>query len=942
MVNMNMIVNKSDLVGYEAVDRTEAKRKALAKIVAAWESKQAKNAKRFGGLGFLAVSLAACNSSDDTATTTTTTTTEAVTPTVTAHTADLAATADIITSAFTSANDSIAATDTTLGAGDVLVDTSTTDSDTLTVTMTGATAAAPSTVTGIENIVYNYGSIVTANDSTINLNNIIGAHATINHTGNALVAPGSTTVNGVGPNMTVTMGTNVADASVVAIANSASGVTLNAGASELTVNMGTGVAGLTINGGTSGAMTVNMDQGNAGASAGANINSNTTITTGTGLGAITVANNSATGTNITTGYTGADTGGQTISITDISTSAVTLTVGKTGTAASATTVNLDAAGTTSTTDAAVISAPGIITLETASAAANQQVELLTLSGNGAAATYNLDADSLPLSTTFTGDQSVTFKMTNAQALGHTTGITDSTTAGTTTVQVTGSATAADYSLLTPDVLEFQTDVGGAVAITVRDGQTIALTTEADHSGAFTLDINDRATADTSTGTATINVGTVVTGDITINGAGDYAATVGLNFTAANTDFVVIGGTTATLDASGAVAVTFTNTTTGVALDASDMTGAVTATLTDNLKSITGGSGNDIINGNDTPVASSVVDGGAGNDEYIVPNAADNTNITFSNIEVLDITAAEGNVLFKASQLSGKSYIIDNNDANDILAINGAGAATLVDASTINLSGLTFNSSAKTLIDVTAADPATFLSSQAFTITGSGNIDTINGSANADTLSGGAGNDIISGNAGNDIINGDAGADTLNGNAGDDTINGGAGVDPITGGTGADTITSGAGADTMTVAAGDASAGTAAGAASTVGFDTITDFTVGTSGDAIVYAASTTETNATATTGNAAIASGIATFHADDDTLAEKIVAVNAAIDAAAGSGNGDAAAFQHGSDAYLFIYDGTTALATTDSLIKLTGIDLTSTASDALDTTTTTNGFMLV
>jgi len=62
---MNMIVNKSDLVGYEAVDRTKAKKEALAKIVAAWESKQAKNAARFGGLGFLAVSLAACNSSSD-------------------------------------------------------------------------------------------------------------------------------------------------------------------------------------------------------------------------------------------------------------------------------------------------------------------------------------------------------------------------------------------------------------------------------------------------------------------------------------------------------------------------------------------------------------------------------------------------------------------------------------------------------------------------------------------------------------------------------------------------------------------------------------------------------------------------------------------------------------------------------------------------------------
>ena len=132
-----------------------------------------------------------------------------------------------------------------------------------------------------------------------------------------------------------------------------------------------------------------------------------------------------------------------------------------------------------------------------------------------------------------------------------------------------------------------------------------------------------------------------------------------------------------------------------------MTGAVTATLTANLKSITTGSGDDVINGAAAPAASSVVNGGAGNDEYVVPNAAANANITFSGIEVLDVTAAEGNVTFKASQLSGTSYIIDNNDANDILAINGAGTAAHVDHSTIDLSGLSFNSTAKTLINVSA-------------------------------------------------------------------------------------------------------------------------------------------------------------------------------------------------------------------------------------------------
>ena len=149
---MNMIFNKSDLVGYEAVDRTDAKKSALAKIVAAWESKQAKNATRLGGFGLLAVSLAACNSSsDDTATTTTPATT---TPTVTTPTALTNPTlkangTDIITSDMTSNDDTVtftftgtAATDT-LSAGDVVVDVSSADNDTVAVNSTVTAASQP-------------------------------------------------------------------------------------------------------------------------------------------------------------------------------------------------------------------------------------------------------------------------------------------------------------------------------------------------------------------------------------------------------------------------------------------------------------------------------------------------------------------------------------------------------------------------------------------------------------------------------------------------------------------------------------------------------------------------------------------------------------------------------------------------------------------------------
>ena len=60
---MNMIVKTSDLVGFEAENQNKnrAAKAALSKLLASWESKQANKAKKIGGLGFLAVSLAACN-----------------------------------------------------------------------------------------------------------------------------------------------------------------------------------------------------------------------------------------------------------------------------------------------------------------------------------------------------------------------------------------------------------------------------------------------------------------------------------------------------------------------------------------------------------------------------------------------------------------------------------------------------------------------------------------------------------------------------------------------------------------------------------------------------------------------------------------------------------------------------------------------------------------
>jgi len=80
----------------------------------------------------------------------------------------------------TSSNDSISATDETLDATDVVIDANTTDSDTLTVSISdGANATSPTSVSGIENVVYN---VTGFNTAQIDVAGINGGTVTVNNT----------------------------------------------------------------------------------------------------------------------------------------------------------------------------------------------------------------------------------------------------------------------------------------------------------------------------------------------------------------------------------------------------------------------------------------------------------------------------------------------------------------------------------------------------------------------------------------------------------------------------------------------------------------------------------------------------------------------------------------------------------------------------------------
>ena len=122
------------------------------------------------------------------------------------------------------------------------------------------------------------------------------------------------------------------------------------------------------------------------------------------------------------------------------------------------------------------------------------------------------------------------------------------------------------------------------------------------------------------------------------------------------------------------------------------------------------------------------------------------------------------------------------------------------------------------------------------------------------------------------------------------------------------------------------------------FQTITDFA--TASDIIDYSALALTIVTAATTAAAGTASitgaGIASFHANDDELGERITAVEAGI--ASGTATaGQVAAFMFGTDAYVFISNGTDGVGAGDQLIKLVGVDLTNAAFNVI---TLANGNM--
>ncbi len=706
------------------------------------------------------------------------------------------------------ANDTISGTSETFQAGDALIDQSATDSDTLNLTLTAAPAAA--TVTGIENINVNINS--TAADA-FNADTYAGVKNLTVTRGDVLV--GGSTIQG---NKTITVNrvdatkiekitagaattTVTVDQTAATAANSKAGVTVDAstatgtvtvtGAATILANNSTGnivVNGIASAAAAEQAKAVSVEAAKA-AYVGVNANIKGAITINAAVAKQIDVADAAGGVTVNA-EKGATTGFTILGVDD---SGATVTTGAyTKTAPGTVTLG----GTSGTTDAATVTAAGYINLTSNSA---QEIENLNLSGNGAAVTYTLTGT--PTATTLSGAQDVTLKGTSAQFTGKT--VTDATTAGTTTVELT-TVTIADLSKVGADKIVLAGDSANG-ALDFATGANISLAK--DQAGLTIRGKEIDATVNVAVADDTNADGTEI--DLTVGAlnlatnvkVANIDATVG-KFTATGT--TATGGTTGTtINVSGTKDVAL-GTVVAKEVNASGLSGKLNLTSV-TTATITGGTGADtiVLNDADSATTKFTVNAGDGNNIITINNAkeaslisagAGNDQIAVNTAAAIVVAAGAGNdtVTIQADKDSdavlvggdgSDKLVFADTDGNDFSNNTNFSFASFEElnisaltAGAITISGAQFNgqtftvkgdATADTLAIVGKADTDNVINASTITvdtatvsIKGANKVDTLTGTASADTFVATIGADVISGGSGNDTY--DASALSING------------------------------------------------------------------------------------------------------------------------------------------------------------------------------------
>jgi Ca2+-binding RTX toxin-like protein len=760
MVNMNMIFNGPGISanGTQNKENVSADTTALGKMITAWETKQ-KSAKKLGGFGLLAVTLAACNNDDDssasssvdatpyddayvatqvaaataaaeaaaaTAATAAAATAAAAAPAAAAEAAAAAATQTAydalvapktltLTNSTTADNllggqgdDTITGAFGTLVAADVVRDNSTVDNDTLTI-IDGTAAGAAATFQNIENIDFTVQSLTAG--VPVLADNYSGVS-------NLTVTRGDVTIGGTV--LTTNKAVNIDNVDSADIAK----ITIGAGTTTVNVDQTPG-AGVTIDAdAASGAVTIvgaaNVNAAGQGAGDTLSITALTTAQAG-GTAALEAAANAKA--------------------MDLTTNAATVTIanGAGGeTLDGVMTINAPAASTVT-----VPAAGGGVTINALGGAGALGVDVRAIDVSGATIATTVSSPS-------TASQNIDIG-----------GVNTAGDVSAATIKAVGTV-ALDVGIATTAVDALTLEGNGAAVtyvITSSNGAltSIAATSDVTISAASTL-----LTAKTITGSpASIN--------LTSGAAAIAAGSWGTN----NIGLSYNNGGNAITAATGQ-SFTFTSATqTGLDFDFS-------AATTDGSMTITAGDVNGALNSTVGTLALTTLDtvsaGVTSGTVTIVANDANLTATTSSTFGTLQNIVISG-----------------DEDVN----LGTVATANSIDASaSTGIITATLGANAKAITGGTGADQITLNNgTRAHTVDGGAGIDTFTITATAVGAS-------INGNAGNDIFNiADADTLVLLGGAGNDTFN-------MNANTINSTIIGGEGTDIMAFDAGAANVGAA--------------------------------------------------------------------------------------------------------------------------------------
>jgi len=799
---MNMISTGAFLNEMDASD----KQSKAEKFAAAWEKKNAK-AVRAGGVSLMALSLAACGGSSSTTTTTDTTTpAEPTTPVTPAgQTFDLTddAVAPKLADALigTSGNDTYNGNKTTIESTDIIIDQGG-DADVANLSDNGDLDAL--TISGVETINVTINNVAAASSQDVNAANFSGVENLTITKGDVVVGGASIKGNKAivvtnldaskvakvtaGADTTTVSVTQATKAGAVVDADAASGNVTVVGATTLTAagaGAGDTVTVQALNNATEDAKDVSITTG-------AEI-VKTTDNTLKFTGHITVdaasakdviIANATGGATITAKGDKGTAGTDGIKVTGVDASGVSVTTSYVGVATNSAEGEIQLIGTTGTDDAATVSAAGVQNLDLDTAA----VENVTLSGNGAAATFNI-VDNAATTYTKAGTESVTLAGDESKFSG-------ATITGFDVLDLTaGTAGDVDFSKVSVSKIDLGFnnlgDKGGTENIfTVKSGTTFEITADqtdmvVDFGATETASDLNIIAGDVNGATNTA-VGTLNLTDLDINSSLAGAITVTANDANFTTN-TFVAGAKQTVTLSGDEDFTL-GAVTAKSVDGTNVTGKISATSATSALTFTTGAGadtmtingdavhtivtnggNDTIDINDTKDASSF-DAGAGDDVVIIDalggaesivvtlgdgddkltvdqdsdaivvagagsdtldvdgavNFSDNANFSISGFEKLDIGGAGsgGTVTLSAAQLA-------NNKTLSVISNDDTLQVTVVAAAggALDASGITIASGSAATLSYTG-------SAKTDTITGGKEAETINHTIGGDSIDGG--------------------------------------------------------------------------------------------------------------------------------------------------------------------------------------------------------------